>query len=139
MNEESKRHAERILVEWNEALKNNDVERLLVLYAPDAVVESPLIAHLLNQQSGMCRGHEALKNILQMVAARKPLVRGYYKKKYFTDGETLIWEYPRGTPEGEQMDFVEVMELKNGLIQYHRVYWGWYGVNVMKQNRYFRA
>jgi hypothetical protein len=35
-----------------------------------------------------------------------------------------MWEYPRDTPDGEQMAFVEVMELKGGLIQHHRVYWG---------------
>jgi hypothetical protein len=45
-------------------------------------------------------------------------------------GHTMIWEYPRATPEGGQMDFTEVMELKDGLIQRHRVYWGWYGVRL---------
>jgi hypothetical protein len=47
-----------------------------------------------------------------------------------------MWEYPRATPQGEQMDFVEVMEIENGLIQKHRVYWGWYGFNVMKKDQY---
>jgi hypothetical protein len=34
----------------------------------------------------------------------------------------MIWEYPRETPDGDQMDFIEVMEFKDGLIQRHRVY-----------------
>jgi hypothetical protein len=30
---------------------------------------------------------------------------------------------------GEQMDLVEVMELNDeGLIQHHKVYWGWFGL-----------
>ena len=50
-----------------------------------------------------------------------------------------MWEYPRATPDGEQMDFVEVMELnEEGLIQNHRVYWGWYGVGVLSRDAYHR-
>ena len=49
----------------------------------------------------------------------------------FTDGHTMIWEYPRATPTGDQMDFTEVMELGNGLIRHHRVYWGWLGVRTL--------
>jgi hypothetical protein len=44
-----------------------------------------------------------------------------------TYGKRLIWEYPRGAAKGEQMDFVEAMELNEGLIQRHCVYWGWRG------------
>ena len=48
-----------------------------------------------------------------------------------------MWEYPRETPEGDQMDFVEVMELNDeGLIQHHRVYWGWRGFGVLEQDQY---
>jgi hypothetical protein len=28
------------------------------------------------------------------------------------------------------------MEIENGLIRKHRVYWGWFGVNVLKQDQY---
>jgi hypothetical protein len=47
-----------------------------------------------------------------------------------------MWEYPRATPDGEQMDFVEVMELKRGLIQHHRVYWGWFGLSILKKGQH---
>jgi hypothetical protein len=130
--------AEKIHLEWDEALANNDVERLLKLYAYDAIIESPLISHLLNQHSGICRGHDELRPILALVAERKPIIRKYHKNKCFTDGKTIMWEYPRLTPSGEQMDFVEVMEIKDALIQHHRVYWGWFGFNVIKDNKYFR-
>jgi len=56
-----------------------------------------------------------------------------------TDGKRVIWEYPRSGPKGEQMDFVESMELNTeGLIQRHCVYWGWFGFGVMQRNEYHR-
>jgi ketosteroid isomerase-like protein len=130
--------AERIYHEWDAALSNNDVEALLVLYHPDAVLESPLVPHLLGIESGICRGADEIRKLLEIVAERKPVKRKFYRKDYFTDGKTLMWEYPRVTPKGEQMDFVEIMELKDGLIHYHRVYWGWYGCNVLKNDEYHR-
>lgn len=123
---------------WDKALANNDVEGLLNLYASDAIIESPLIPYLLKIDSGICRGREELRLLVEKVAQRKPLIRKYFKKNFFTDGNTLIFEYPRQTPDGEQMDFVEVMEIKNGLIQYHRVYWGWRGVKVIQEDLYHR-
>ena len=34
------------------------------------------------------------------------------------------------------MDFVEVMEVADGLIRGHRVYWGWLGVKAIEEDRY---
>jgi hypothetical protein len=36
------------------------------------------------------------------------------------------------------MDLVEVMEIRDGLIQHHRVYWGWFGVNMLTSGRHSR-
>jgi len=36
------------------------------------------------------------------------------------------------------MDFVESMEIEHGLIRRHRVYWGWFGVKMIEQDRYHR-
>ena len=44
-----------------------------------------------------------------------------------------MWEYPRAKPDGEQMDFVEVMEIRDGLIHRHRVYWGWFGLKLLQE------
>ena len=41
-----------------------------------------------------------------------------------------MWEYPRKTPTGEQVDPVESMDIESDLIVYHRVYWGWRGFNL---------
>jgi hypothetical protein len=80
-----------------------------------------------------------LRQLFDKVAADKPAQRKYYRSGYLTDGKKLMWEYPCETPDGQQMDFVEVMELnEDGLIQKHRVYWGWYGFGVLKRNEYHK-
>ena len=133
-----KNDADRIYYEWDLALSNNDVEGLLRLYAPDAILESPLVPHLLGIEHGICNGETELRRFFEILALRKPTIRKYYRTDYFTDGKRIIWEYPRLSPAGEQMDFVEVMDLKESLIYYHRVYWGWRGIKVMKDNEYHR-
>lgn len=137
-NLESEKIAGEIYHAWNAALANNDIDALLALYADNVIIESPLIPHLLGTKRGVCEGKAELKKLLEIVVKRKPLKRQYFKNNYFTDGKTLMWEYPRAAPEGEQMDFVEVMELKDGLIARHRVYWGWFGVDVLREDEYHK-
>ncbi|OBI95427.1 hypothetical protein A5660_09970 [Mycobacterium alsense] len=131
--------AERIYHTWDEALSNDDVEALLALYAPDAVLESPAVPLTMGSETGICRGRDELRPLLERVAARKPPLRTYYRTGFLTDGDrTMIFEYPRETPDGEQMDFVEVMEIAEGLIQRHCVYWGWRGVKVIQDDAYHK-
>jgi ketosteroid isomerase-like protein len=131
--------AERIYHEWDKALADGDVDRLLGLYAPDAILESPVVPVVTDREVGVCRGHEELRPVLEQVRDRKPPLRTYYRTGYLTDGSRMmIFEYPRDAPNGEQMDFVEVMEISDGLIQRHRVYWGWRGMQVIRQDAYHR-
>ena len=128
---------ERVYFAWDDALSRNDKQALLALYAHDAVIESPLIPHVLKTERGVLRGRTEIQALLDEVAARKPPVRRFHRTGYLTDGKRLIWEYPREIPDGEQMDFVESMELSDdGLIQRHRVYWGWFGVRVLQRDEY---
>lgn len=55
--------ADHIYHAWNNALANNDVEGLLALYHPDAIVESPLIPHLLKTERGICRGTTEIRKL----------------------------------------------------------------------------
>lgn len=130
--------AERVYYEWDRAWAENDIEAFLALYTEDATVESPLIPYLLSIKEGICRGKAAIRKLAELAIPRKPVSRKYYRSKFFTDGKTLMWEYPRMTPTGEQMDFVEIMELQDGLIHYHRVYWGWHGVDILKNDAYYQ-
>jgi SnoaL-like domain len=133
------RTPEEIYHDWDKALGRKDVAAAMTLYAPDATLESPLVCHLLGIENGVLRGRDEIRRFATLVFERQPPQRQRYKRKYFTDGETLMWEYPRGTPEGEQMDFVEVMELKDGFIQHHRVYWGWLGVGILSRDQHRAA
>jgi hypothetical protein len=138
--QQSKKVIEHIYHEWDKALSSNNMSALLKLYAQDAIIESPLIPHLLKKERGICTGHKEIRELLAIVAERKPPKRQYYRSDFLTDGKRkFMWEYPRSTPQGDQMDFVEVMELNDdGLIQYHRVYWGWYGFGVLQRDEYHR-
>jgi ketosteroid isomerase-like protein len=127
---------ERIYHAWDEALSKNDAAALTKLYAQNAELESPLIPHIMGGEKGIIRGQEELRKFFDILATRKPKVRQFYRDGYFTDGRKVMWEYPEQTPNGQQMDFVEVMEIENGLIQKHRVYWGWVGFNVLKNDQY---
>ena len=129
---------ERIYREWDERLAKNDAEGVVALYAPDAVFESPLVPHLMKVERGILRGHGELRAFFEKLAQRKPAVRGRYRAGYLTDGRTLFWEYPREAPGGDQMDLAEVMEIGEGLIRRHRVYWGWFGVRILQTDAYHR-
>ena len=136
--DEAVRAAEQIYKLWDEALGAKDVEAAVALYAPDVVLESPLVRHLTGSAEGVVRGRHNLRDFVRSVFVRTPPTRRRYRTGFFTDGRTIMWEYPRETPDGDQMDFVEVMEIENGLIQRHRVYWGWFGVKTLQEDRYQR-
>lgn len=130
--------ARSIFETWNRTWKENDLEGFLALYAEDVVLESPLFPYLLKTEKGIIKGKKALREVIEIAALRKPSYRNFYVSNYFTDGKTIMWEYPRETPEGEQMDFIEVMEIAQGLIVRHRIYWGWLGVNTIINDAYYR-
>lgn len=133
----SRDEIESVMHAWEKALAGHDLEGLLACYAPDATLESPVVAHITGGK-GICRGHDELRPFFAQLVARTPELRTYHRSGFFTDGRRATWEYPRATPEGEQMDFVEVMEIEHGLIQAHRVYWGWRGVDILVNDQYHR-
>jgi hypothetical protein len=116
-----------------EALGAKDLDAALALYAPDATIESPLVARLLGTERGILQGRQELRRFIELFFQRQPAERRRFRTGFFTDEAKLMWEYPRVTPDGEQMDFVEVMELKGGPIQHHRVYWGWFGLSILNR------
>jgi predicted SnoaL-like aldol condensation-catalyzing enzyme len=123
---------ERIYKLWDTALGQRDLEASLSLYAEDASIESPLVCHLMNTPSGIVQGKANLRAFIARVFQTNPPQRKRFRQGFFTDGRVLTWEYPRESPEGDQMELVEIMEIEDGLIKRHRVYWGWYALNVLK-------
>jgi len=127
----SQRDAERIYQLWDDALGRKDLEASLSLYADDASIESPLVQHLMKTKEGIVRGKDNLRKFAALVFATNPPQRKRYRTGFFSDGRVITWEYPRATPDGDQMELVEVMEIEDGLIRRHRVYWGWYALSVL--------
>ncbi|QKE40372.1 MAG: nuclear transport factor 2 family protein [Ferrovum myxofaciens] len=124
---------EEIYNQWHDFARTGNVDALLSLYATDAVFESPLVPAILDCNSGLLQGHSEIRRFFEEGTKRRPndLVRWYRNGKYFTDGHSLVWEYPRQTPDGEQVDIFEVMEINAGKIQKHRIYWGWFGYKLL--------
>jgi SnoaL-like domain len=121
---------ERVYRLWDEALGKKDLEAALSLYSDDASIESPLVRHLLGTSEGIVQGKDALRTFIKKVFQTNPPQRKRFKQGFFTDGRVLTWEYPRRSPDGDQMDLAEVMEIEDGLIRRHRVYWGWYALKL---------
>jgi hypothetical protein len=121
--------------EWDRPTRAHDIDGLLDLYLADAILESPLVPVVLDQPSGVLRGHDELRRFFELGTAGRPddLVRWYRTGQYMFNGHTLIWEYPRQAPEWEQVDLVEVMELTGPRIAGHRIYWGWYGTPLLRR------
>jgi hypothetical protein len=94
------------------------------------------VCHLLGTDQGVVRGRAELRPFVEQVFAHQPTERRRFRVGYLTDGARVTWEYPRESPDGDQMDLVEVMEIRDGLIQRHRVYWGWYAVAMLSGGRH---
>ena len=123
-------NAKFIYEQWIERAKSRDVDALLELYSQDAVFESPLVMAILDdKKDGILRGKAEIRRFLEAGTKKRPneLVKWYRNGKFLTDGSLLVWEYPRQTPDGEQIDILELMELKGRSIVYHRIYWGFKG------------
>ena len=127
---------EAIYAAWAKAFAEKNLEGVLALYAPDATLESPLVNNLLGTELGIVQGRDNLRKFFGIIIDSTPTLKNRHRANFFTDGKTMIWEYPRLTPTGEQTDMAEVMELKDGLIQSHRIYWGWGGTKLLQKDKY---
>jgi uncharacterized protein (TIGR02246 family) len=122
--------------EWHRAVKDQDAEGMAALYAHDGVLETPAVLALWpEREDAVVHGRDAIAQFFaQSFQARsgEGVFEDWFRSgRYFSDGRLLIWEYPRETPKGDQTDVVESMDLENGLITHHRVYWGWVGFNKL--------
>lgn len=119
----------RIYEQWHQFARDRDVEKLISLYADDATFESPLVPAILDRLDGVLYGKKDIQFFLQEGTKRRPneLVKWFRTGEYLTNGKLLMWEYPRQTDNGEQIDILELMEIEQGLIRHHRIYWGWKG------------
>ncbi len=124
--------------QWHETIRHRDVAGLMALYAEDAILETPLIlATMKDRTEGILQGKTAIGSFFTagLGAPQNGLGRWYRTGVFFSNGRQLTWEYPRETPQGDQVDLVEVMDIADGLIIHHRVYWGWVGFKALTAAR----
>jgi steroid Delta-isomerase len=119
---------------WQETVVARDLEGLLALYAKDAILETPLIlAAMPDRTRGILQGKNEIRSFFQAGFSKLggELSRWSRTGVFFSNGRQLTWEYPRKTPDGDQIDLVEVMDIEDALIAHHRVYWGWVGFRTL--------
>ena len=117
---------------WHATVVGGDLDGLMALYADDAILETPLIlATLRDKTEGILKGKSAIRPFFETGFRKLRNDLG----RWFSNGRQLTWEYPRATPQGVQIDLVEVMDVAGGLIAHHRVYWGWVGFKVLMTAR----
>jgi hypothetical protein len=127
---------------WHETLMRRDLAGMIALYAEHAVMETPaILAMFPEREDGVLRGRDQIeqlfaRNFKALAAEFRDL---YRSGLFFANGRLLTWEYPRATPQGEQVDLFESMDIVNGLIVYHRVYWGWKGLRTLMAARVRQA
>ena len=113
---------------WHATVVGGDLDGLMALYADDAILEAPLIlATLQDKTEGILKGKSAIRPFFETGFRKLRNDLG----RWFSNGRQLTWEYPRATPQGNQVDLVEVMDIASGLIAHHRVYWGWVGFKAL--------
>jgi steroid delta-isomerase len=122
-----------VFEQWHTKILTRDLDGLVALYTVDGIFESPAVFVLQDGSDGILRGRDQLRAYFKIFFAKldKNIAEWYRTGNYFSDGVALAWEYPRKTPKGQQVDIVEWMDLKDGLIAEHRVYWGWVGVRTL--------
>ena len=125
--------AEYLYHAWHDAAKSRDTDALIALYYDDAELESPLVPIIMQRTNGTLRGKAEIRAFLAEGARRRPneWVRWYRDAHYYTGGDILIWDYPRQTPNGNQVDILELMQHRDGKIYRHRIYWGWFGTQML--------
>ena len=112
-----------IAMHWFEAFNEHDLEKLLALYQNDAEHFSPKLKIRLPETQGLIKGKAALRSWWQDAFDRLPSLK-YEVNKLTADDEQVFMEYIRHVEGDEDLKVGEVLEIKNGLIIFSRVYHG---------------
>jgi steroid Delta-isomerase len=123
---------------WHRAINAQALDDLMSLYDDDATIDSAAVLVLEREPSGILRGKERLRRHFRAFfdLVGPPRTREWARLPAVASaGKTLIWEYPSAGGAGEQLDVVESFDVENGLIVYHRVYWGRIGFKLLADAR----
>jgi steroid Delta-isomerase len=134
MSNSTEAQVRRVWEEWHAGVNGHDIPRVIALYAENATLESPAILAIYpHMEVGILKGRSQIETFFDKTlgALSKEFRELYRGDLYLATEKLLTWEYPRKTPAGEQVDLVESMDIEDGLIVYHRVYWGWKGFKAL--------
>jgi ketosteroid isomerase-like protein len=108
---------------WFAAFNAHDLEQLLELYHDNAEHYSPKLKVRQPETRGLIKGKENLRSWWKDSFERLPQLQ-YEVKKLTADEQQVFMEYIRHVPGEEDLNVGEVLEIKNGLIVFSRVYHG---------------
>lgn len=111
----------KIALDWIDAFNEHDLEKLLKLYAEDAIHFSPKFKVREPQTNGWIKGKSSLRSWWADAFERLPLLQ-YELKNLIVGEEQLLMEYLRKVPGEPEMMVAEILEISNGLIVKSRVY-----------------
>ena len=111
----------KIAIKWFTAFNEHDLIKLLELYSEDARHYSPKLKIRKPNTNGLIRGKEALRTWWKDAFDRLPSLK-YEVKKLTADEEQVFMEYVRHVEGEKDLMVGEVLEIKNGLIVFSRVY-----------------
>ncbi|MFL5752083.1 MAG: nuclear transport factor 2 family protein [Bacteroidia bacterium] len=112
-----------IALKWFAAFNEHDLEKLLALYHDDARHYSPKLKVRQPETGGLIKGKQALREWWQDAFDRLPTLN-YNVQKLTADSEQVFMEYIRRVEGENDLRVGEVLEIKNGLIVFSRVYHG---------------
>jgi len=112
-----------IALKWIEAFNEHDLEKLLALYANDAVHYSPKLKIRQPETNGRVSGKPAMRSWWADAFTRLPSLK-YILENLIVDDQQLLMEYLRKVDNEPDMMVAEILEMENGLIIRSRVYHG---------------
>lgn len=113
----------KIAFNWFEAFNEHDLEKLLSLYSDTAEHFSPKLKIRKPETNGLIKGKKALREWWQDAFDRLPTLK-YEVIKLTADEDQVFMEYMRHVKNEEDLRVGEVLQIKNGLIIFSRVYHG---------------
>ena len=119
----SAQNNKQIAIKWFEAFNEHDLEKLLSLYNDNAQHYSPKLKIRMPETLGLIKGKQALREWWKDAFDRLPSLQ-YEVIKLTADEEQVFMEYIRHVEGEEDLSVGEVLQIKNGLIVFSRVYHG---------------
>lgn len=108
---------------WLDAFNNRNLEKLLALYHDSAQHYSPKLKQRMPHTQGLIKGKELLRTWWQDAFERLPDLH-YELTKLTADEEQVFIEYIRQVNGEEDIAVAEVLQIRDGLIAFSRVYHG---------------